>query len=98
MMTTMPLVQIHGVNTVSLDPIARPTAGDNDVVVEVAQCGICGSDLGYIAMGGLLGPATPMPLGHELSGTVVETGINVSHVKVGDRVVVNPEGNSHRRW
>ena len=37
-----------------------------------------------------------MPLGHELSGTVVEAGRNVSHVKPGDRVVVNPEGNGNR--
>lgn len=95
-MDQMPLVQIHGVNSVTVDSVNRPVAGADDVIVQVAQCGICGSDLGYIAMGGLLGPGTPMPLGHELSGTVLETGENVSHVKVGDRVVVNPEGNTNR--
>jgi 2-desacetyl-2-hydroxyethyl bacteriochlorophyllide A dehydrogenase len=37
-----------------------------------------------------------MSLGHELSATVVEAGSNVQHVKIGDRVVVNPEGNGNR--
>lgn len=95
-MTDMPLVQIHGINKVSLDRVSKPVAGDDDVIVQVANCGICGSDLGYIAMGGLLGPGTPMPLGHELSGTVVAAGVNVSHVKLGDHVVLNPEGNGNR--
>ena len=94
-MPEIPLVQIHGVNKVKLDKIKKPVAGPNDVVVSVSQCGICGSDLGYIAMGGLLGPGIPMPLGHELSGTVVEAGANVTHVKNGDRVVVNPEANNN---
>jgi NAD(P)-dependent dehydrogenase (short-subunit alcohol dehydrogenase family) len=44
------------------------------VIIKVEQCGICGSDLGYIAMGGLLGPGVPMRIGHELSGTVIEAG------------------------
>lgn len=92
----MPLVQIHGVDEIRIDSVPRPVAGADDIVVEVAHCGICGSDLGYIAMGGLLGPGTPMPLGHELSGTVIEAGSNVDHVRVGDRVVVNPEANENR--
>lgn len=95
-MDTMHRVTIHGVNSVALDPIEKPAAGPDDVLVKVQQCGICGSDLGYIAMGGLLGPGNPMALGHELSGTVVEAGNRVQHVAVGDRVVVNPEGNENR--
>ncbi len=95
-MKEMPLVQIHGINKISIDSVKTPVAGVDDVVVQVAQCGICGSDLGYIAMGGLLGPGTPMPLGHELSGTVVQAGGNIRHLKIGDRVVVNPEGNTNR--
>ena len=82
-MAQMPLVQIHGVNSVAIDSVSRPVAGADDVIVQVAQCGICGSDLNYIAMGGLLGPARPMPLGHELSGTVLEIGDNVTHIKIG---------------
>lgn len=86
----MPLVQIHGVNDVRIDTVPRPQCGDNDVLVAVQHCGICGSDLGYIAMGGLRGPGNPMPLGHEMSARVVELGASVKGLATGDRVVVNP--------
>lgn len=94
-MESMPLVQIHGVNDVRLDQVECPRAGPDDVLVRVAVCGICGSDLGYIAQGGLTPPGVPMPLGHELSGTVEAVGGNVSHVRPGQRVVVNPMANRH---
>lgn len=91
-MSAIQQVRIHGPNDVRVDLVERPSAGPRDVVVEVAQCGICGSDLSYVAMGGLPGGASPMRLGHEFSGVVVEAGAAVEHIGVGDRVVVNPEG------
>ena len=93
---SMPLVHIHGINDVRIDRVPTPVCGNHDVVVQVQQCGICGSDLGYIAMGGLLGPGNPMPIGHELSGVITQTGSAVTHVAAGDRVVVNPEGAGNR--
>ena len=87
---TMPLVQIHGVDDVRIDQVPLPVCGPDDVVVAVRQCGICGSDLSYVAMGGLTPPGQPMPIGHEMSAEVTECGANVSSVSVGDRVVVNP--------
>ena len=92
-MAEMPLVRIHGVEDVRLDTVPEPGCGDADVLVRVAACGICGSDLGYIAMGGLTPPGQPMPLGHELSGVVAATGSRVNHVEIGQRVVVNPTAN-----
>jgi threonine dehydrogenase-like Zn-dependent dehydrogenase len=60
-------------------------------VLTVAACGICGSDLSYIAMGGVAGPAAePMCLGHEVSGTVEWIGSDVRSVRAGERVVVHP--------
>jgi threonine dehydrogenase-like Zn-dependent dehydrogenase len=60
-------------------------------VVRVIACGICGSDLSYIKMGGIAGPAdSPMCLGHEMAGVVDEVGSEVSRVRIGDRVVVQP--------
>jgi threonine dehydrogenase-like Zn-dependent dehydrogenase len=60
-------------------------------VVRVAACGICGSDLGYVALGGVGGPTPePIPLGHELAGVVEAVGADVPDLKVGSRVVVNP--------
>jgi threonine dehydrogenase-like Zn-dependent dehydrogenase len=76
---------------VSVDSVAPPKCGPRDVVVEVHACGICGSDLSYIAMGGLAGPnGEPMPLGHEFAGVVGEVGEAVDGVAVGQRVIVHP--------
>lgn len=91
----MPLVRVHGVDDVRLDTIDAPAVTADDILVQVSLCGICGSDLGYIAMGGL-GLTHPMPLGHELVGTVAAIGERVNHLSVGDQVVINPmaAGNS----
>ena len=89
-MNTMPLVQIHGVNDVRIDRVPVPVPGPEDVLIEVVNCGICGSDLGYIGMGGVMPDGQPMPLGHELSGRVSAVGAAVTEVTPGQRVVVNP--------
>ena len=68
-----------------------PTPGPTDVLVRVMRCGICGSDLSYAKIGGIPGAASPFAIGHEFSGVVEATGSEVSLVKAGDRVVVNPE-------
>ena len=44
-MPRMPLVRVHDANQVQLDQVDRPGAGADDVVVRVAYCGICGSDI-----------------------------------------------------
>lgn len=95
-MKTIAQAFVVATNKVAVQQVERPVGGPDDVIIEVQQCGICGSDLAYAAMGGLLGPGVPMRLGHELSGTVIEAGRNVKHVVQGDRVVMNPEGNGNR--
>ncbi|MFT4519534.1 MAG: 2-desacetyl-2-hydroxyethyl bacteriochlorophyllide A dehydrogenase [Halioglobus sp.] len=94
-MASIPLARIHGVNDLRLDSIDSPECGEADVLVKVRECGICGSDLTYLAMGGLTGPDTPMPLGHELWGEVSEVGCQVTHLEAGDRVVVQPMSNGN---
>ncbi len=91
---SMPLVTVHGPDDVRLDQVPTPTADNDDAIIKVSLCGICGSDLGYIAMGGL-GTLSPMPLGHELVGTVENVGKHVNDLRPGDRVVVNPMANSN---
>ena len=87
----MQQIRVHGPGDVRLDEIDPPRPGPRDVLVAVAACGICGSDLSYIHMGGLAGPgAPPMCLGHELAGTVDWVGPEVAGVAVGDRVIVFP--------
>ncbi|WP_321790350.1 NAD(P)-dependent alcohol dehydrogenase [Burkholderia pyrrocinia] len=66
--------------------------GPGDVRIKVHTVGVCGSDVHYYVHGGI-GPFrvdAPMVLGHEASGTVVETGAGVTHLRVGDRVCMEP--------
>jgi len=49
-------------------------AGDGDVVVKIAGCGVCHTDLGYLYDGVRTNQPLPLALGHEISGTVVATG------------------------
>ena len=93
----MQQVTVHGPNDVRIVEIPKPEPGPKDVLVKVAACGICGSDLHYIAMGGLPLPGGgPMALGHEFSGIVEAAGEAVKGVAVGQRVVVRPEGAQNR--
>lgn len=92
---TVPLAKIHAVNQLQLDSVLYPHCGPDDLILQVQQCGICGSDLGYLSKGGVLGPGEPMAIGHELWGLVHQLGENVSHVKIGDRVVVQPMSNDN---
>lgn len=64
-----------------------PTPGTGEVVVKVAYCGICGSDLHMLSAGFL--PAGAI-IGHELSGTIDAVGSGVEGWEAGDRVCVMP--------
>jgi threonine dehydrogenase-like Zn-dependent dehydrogenase len=87
----MKQVNVHGPGDVRIDEVAEPKPGPRDAVVRVSACGICGTDLRYVRLGGLAGPSErPMPLGHELSGVVDGVGAEVSNLAAGTRVVLNP--------
>ncbi len=66
----MRLLNIHGVGDARLDAYERPPAGPKDVVIRMKACGICGSDLSYIKIGGIPTPGTITALGHEGAGEV----------------------------
>ncbi len=84
-------VKVHGPGDARVDDGPEPDPGPDDVIVRVAACGICGTDLSYIAMGGVGGPGSePLCLGHEIAGTVDWVGSNVASAHAGDRVVVHP--------
>lgn len=61
----------------------------NEVIVKVKACGLCGTDL-HIFSHGRADVALPRIMGHELSGEIVEIGKEVTNVKVGDRVALDP--------
>ncbi|MEE9608537.1 MAG: zinc-binding dehydrogenase [Myxococcota bacterium] len=84
-------VNVHGPGDVRIDEIAEPVPGPRDAVIRVVACGICGTDLRYVRLGGLAGPTPrPMPLGHELAGVVEAVGAEVADLALGSRVVLNP--------
>ncbi len=91
MPATMHLVNLYDRDDFRVDEVPVPEIAAGDVLVQVKACGICGSDLGYVADGGMGGAsATPMPLGHELSGVISAIGDQVHGMQEGMRVVVNP--------
>jgi D-xylulose reductase len=66
--------------------------GPGDVKIKIHTVGVCGSDVHYYTHG-KIGPFVvnaPMVLGHEAAGTIVEVGQGVTHLKVGDRVCMEP--------
>ena len=71
-------------------PIPTPKA--DEALVKLEYVGICGSDMHYYETGAIGNYVVepPFVLGHEPGGTVVEVGSNVTHLKVGDRVALEP--------
>lgn len=71
-------------------PIPTPKA--NEVLVKLEYVGICGSDMHYYETGAIGDYVVepPFVLGHEPGGVVVEVGVDVTHLKVGDRVALEP--------
>jgi len=79
---------LHGKEDLRMEQVPMPHAEEGELIVRVAAALTCGTDLkvyrrGYHAM--MLKP--PILFGHEVAGTVVETGRGVAKFKVGDRVV-----------
>ncbi|MBO0720080.1 MAG: zinc-dependent alcohol dehydrogenase [Blastocatellia bacterium] len=75
----------------TIQEIAMPAPGPGELLIEVAVCGVCHSDL-HLALGewDLLKPITKLPLilGHEIAGAVAAVGPEVTDFSVGDRVGV----------
>jgi 2-desacetyl-2-hydroxyethyl bacteriochlorophyllide A dehydrogenase len=79
---------------VGIETVDDPVPGPDDVVVEVAACGLCGTDLHILR--GEFAPTLPIVPGHEFAGTVVAAGARVEELSVGDRVAVDPSLYCHR--
>lgn len=81
-----------GIGKMGFEERPVPTPKDNEALVKVEYVGICGSDIHYYETG-VIGPYVvkpPFVLGHEAGGTVVAVGKDVKHLKVGDRVAMEP--------
>ena len=83
---------IHAPRDLRIEEAEVPRMGPHDVTVRIRAGGICGSDLHYYQDGGFgaVRIRQPMILGHEIAGEVTEVGADVTRVRPGDRVAVNP--------
>ncbi|MFE2537148.1 zinc-dependent alcohol dehydrogenase family protein [Streptomyces sp. NPDC059371] len=79
---------IESVGRAVVAEVPDPTPSPREVVVEVAACGLCGTDLHILQ--GEFAPELPIVPGHEFAGTVVGVGTRVTELAVGDRVAVDP--------
>ena len=83
---------IHAPDDLRLEEQDPGDIGPGQVLVRVGMGGICGSDLHYFRHGGFgaIRIKEPMVLGHEVAGTVAAVAPDVSSLRIGDRVAVNP--------
>ena len=90
---TMKAAVLHGVEDLRVETTpVPPMLGPDFCLVRIGACGICGSDIHFFRHGkiGDFVVTSPMSLGHEAAGTIVEVGKDVTHLKPGDRVAIEP--------
>lgn len=90
----------HGREDVRVENVVKGDVGPADVRIDVAACGICGTDLHEYVAGPIdtpgnaphpiTGETVPVRFGHEFGGRVVEAGSDVERVREGDLVAINP--------
>jgi L-iditol 2-dehydrogenase len=83
---TMKAVVYRGVNDMRLENVPVPEIGPGELLIKVATCGICGTDLKKIHTGS---HSAPRIFGHEMSGTIVKLGEGMTRFELGERVVVH---------
>ena len=96
----MKALRFHSARDLRIEDLPEPpAAAAGEVVVRVANCGICGTDLHEYMAGPIVtrvephpltGAQNPQILGHEFAGDVVATGPGVTKVVEGDRVAIMP--------
>ncbi|MEO8546322.1 MAG: alcohol dehydrogenase catalytic domain-containing protein, partial [Burkholderiaceae bacterium] len=88
----MEALVIHAPGDLRVEEVVTPTIGPNQLRVRVRAGGICGSDLHYFQHGGFgtVRIKEPMVLGHEVAGTVEETGPGASGFTPGQRIAISP--------
>jgi L-idonate 5-dehydrogenase len=84
--------RLHGQDDLRIETLALEEPGPGQVMVALAAGGICGSDMHYLADGGIgtIRVREPIILGHEASGRVVAVGPDVADLAPGDGVALNP--------
>ena len=93
MSATMKAAVLHGIEDLRVQDVPKPQLLAPDYcLIKIGACGICGSDVHFFRHGriGEFVVESPMSLGHESAGTIVEVGNAVQGLKPGDRVAIEP--------
>ncbi len=95
---TMTASVLTGVKALAVEQVPVPSLAGDEVLVEIAAVGVCGSDTHYYRHGriGDFVVDGPLILGHECSGTIVAVGSDVSESRIGERVAIEPQKNCRR--
>jgi len=83
--SSMRAVVYRGINDMRVETVPVPRIGPGEILVKIATCGICGTDLKKIHFGS---HSAPRIFGHEMAGTIAAIGSEVSTFAVGERVMV----------
>ena len=88
----MKVAVMNGIGKMGFEERPIPVPKDDEVLVKLEYVGICGSDLHYYESGAIGDYVVkpPFVLGHEPGGIIVEVGKNVTHLRPGDRVALEP--------
>lgn len=89
----MKSMMLTGIRQMKIIEVPDPViVNNNDVLIRMERIGVCGSDVHYYTTGRIGSQVVeyPFPVGHECAGTVVKTGSDVSRVKPGDRIAIDP--------
>ncbi len=89
-MATMKAMYFEAIEKMVLKEVPVPKCEEDDVLVKVEACGICGGDIRNFYQG-LRADVGSQIMGHEIGGKVVEIGAKVSRFQVGDRVAMAPD-------
>jgi L-iditol 2-dehydrogenase len=81
----MRAVVYRGVDDLRLETVSVPEIGAGELLVKIATCGVCGTDLKKVHTGS---HSAPRIFGHEMAGVVARVGAGVANFAVGDRVMV----------
>src|SRR5690625_989806 len=106
---TMRAARFYDQKDIRIEDIDRPTTGPNEVLIDIAWCGICGSDLHDYLDGPIFippkasphpisGEAAPVTRGHECAGAVAELGDVIKDLETGHHVAVEPYTIHDQYW
>lgn len=87
---TMRAARFVGGGRLELATVPRPSPGSGELLVRVAACGLCHTDLHYLDHGVPTFKQPPLVLGHEISGVVVAAGAGVDPDRLGSAVLLAP--------